>query len=78
MNPKKPNQIRSTIARVEADPDHKNRYECRTVVRHFENREGLGGRFTDLHDTVTVPRAFQEGRHVKQKRVKSLRWMNWM
>ena len=35
MNPKKPSQIRSTMARVEADPDHKNRYECRTVVRHF-------------------------------------------
>ena len=39
MNPKKPNQIRSTMARVGAGPDHKSRYECLTIVRHFENRE---------------------------------------
>lgn len=69
MNPKKPNQVRSTMARVRADPDHKSRYECPTIVHHFENREGLGGKFTDLriHDTITVLRAFLEERHVKHK-----------
>ena len=66
---KKPNQIRSTMARVRADPDHKSRYECPTIVRHFENRERLEGKFTDLrtHDTITVLRAFLGGRHFKRK-----------
>ena len=51
MNPKKPNQIRSTMARVGAGPDHKSRYECLTIVHHFENREV----FKEGLQTYTTP-----------------------
>ena len=51
MNPKKPNQIRSTMARVGVGPDHKSRYECLTIVRHFENREV----FKEGLQTYTTP-----------------------
>lgn len=46
MNLKKPDQRSST--ELNHDKSKEMLYECFTIIRHFENREGLGGRFTDL------------------------------
>ena len=49
MKLKKPDQIRSTMATVGAEPDYTSQDKSQEmlIVRHFEKREWLGGRFTD-------------------------------
>lgn len=44
-------QSRSWITQVERS--RKRSCECLTILRHFENREGLGEKMTDLQDIVT-------------------------
>ena len=65
MNPKKLDQIRSTMARFGNEPDyttsHERHYERHTIVRHFENREGYWvsceklRTFSQHHNIVATP-----------------------
>ena len=71
MNTEGPDQIRSTMAGVGTElgwvvRDHG--YECLTIVRHFENREGLGEGLTRLtrHHNI-MPTAFLEGKRNRYK-----------
>lgn len=50
-------------------------YKCLIIVYHFENQEGLGGRFTDLHDTRTwcLCSSKKEGTYIGTKIVNSRR-----